>query len=90
MWGLGGDMLSEVGVPWILTAPAVERVPIALVKESRQDIAEWLSFKRRLENWCAADYGAAVRFWTFQGFTFEDPEPLGPKGHLFRRFWMER
>ena len=62
MWGLGGTLLGDTGVPWILTAPAIEKVPLALVRESRKDIAEWLGFKRRLENLCAADYRAAIRF----------------------------
>jgi hypothetical protein len=90
MWGLGGNLLSDIGVPWILTAPAIEKVPLALVKESRKDIAEWLGFRRRLENYVAADYAQAIRFWGMMGFQFGEPEPVGPQGQMFRKFWIER
>lgn len=90
MWGLGGVMLSDEGAPWLMTTPAVERVPVAFVRVARGQVAEMLGRRARLANVVQASYGGACRLLELLGFTLEPPEPLGPHGVLFRKFWMLR
>lgn len=88
MWGLGGTFMSAVGVPWLLTTPAAARVPLAYIKEAKVQIAVMLTHRRYLENYVAASYVRACRFLSIVGFTLEPPQPFGPNGALFHRFWM--
>lgn len=90
MWGMGGTMLSNVGYPWMLTAPAVERVPVGFFREARSGVLEMLRLRNRLEGHVAAQYTCACRFLTALGFELGEPEPKGPHGILFRSFTMER
>ena len=90
MWGMGGEMLGEVGYPWMLTAPPVERVPIGFLKEARKGVADMLRMRNRLEGTVAAQYTCACRFLEALGFVLGEPKPIGPRGGLFRTFTMER
>jgi hypothetical protein len=90
MWGMEGAMLGPVGYPWMLTAPPVERVPIAFLREARKGVCEMLRLKNRLEGHVAADYTCACRFLEVVGFRLGEPEPKGPHGIKFRSFVMER
>ncbi len=90
MWGLGGSMLGAIGYPWLLTAPAIEKAPLAFVREAKREVAMMLRHKSRLENHVLAQYTRACRFLEFLGFTLSDPVPYGPNGALCRKFVMER
>lgn len=90
MWGLGGTLVSDVGHPWLLTTAAVERLPLTFVRTARSEVAAMLALRRKLQNWVAADYAAAIRLLEVLGFTLHDPAPFGPKGKLFREFEMSR
>ncbi len=89
MWGLGGDLISDVGEPWLLTGHAADRVPFAFVRIAKAELAAMLAVKPRLENYVAADYAKAVRLLEGLGFHLDAPAPIGPRGALFRRFWIE-
>jgi hypothetical protein len=89
MWGMGGDLLSDIGEPWLLTSPAVERVKVSFLRVVRTELAWMLARKRRLENHVAADYCRAIRLLEALGFTIEAPRPIGRHGALFRKFWIE-
>jgi hypothetical protein len=91
MWGLQcGTLLSGEAYPWFLTAAAVERVPIAVVKEARKHLAEMLEVRSRLVNYVLASYAGAVRLIGVLGFRLGPPQPIGKDGVLFRRFEMEK
>lgn len=90
MWGMGGVMLSDIGHPWMLTAPPVEKVPIGFFKEAQRGCVEMLRLKRRLEGHVAANYTQACRFLDALGFALGTAEPHGPHGALFRTFTMVR
>lgn len=90
MVGLGGPLLSDHGVPWLLTTPAVERVPIAFLKEGRALVAQMLALRPHLENRVLASYTRACRFLALLGFELDPPTPFGPHGALFRRFSLSR
>ncbi len=89
MWGMGGDVLSDIGEPWLVTAAPVERVKFAMLRVGRAAIASMLGRRRRLQGFVAADYRGAVWLLEHFGFTVEAPQPVGPKRALFRKFWIE-
>lgn len=90
MSGLCGSMLGDVGDPYLMTSLLVERVPVSFVKLARIGIEEMLQHKSRLENYVIAEYRGACRLIEVLGFTLEAPEPGGPMGKPFRRFWITR
>lgn len=90
--GLGGDILSDMGAPWLMTAHAAERVsPRVFLSIARAELAAMLAVKPQLENWVDARYGKAVRLLEVLGFAVDaEPVPVGPKRAMFRRFHIER
>lgn len=90
MWGLCGVALGDIGEPYLVTTPAVERVPIAMLKEGRKSVAEMLTLKTVLVGHVAASYGRACRFLELLGFSLGEPLALGPKEAVFREFRIER
>ncbi len=59
MWGLGGDILSDEGQPWLMTGPAVERIPVSFVKIAQDWIEQALAQAQT-----AGDIGALGTFLT--------------------------
>jgi hypothetical protein len=90
MWGMGGDALSDIGTPWLLTTPAAERVPVSFLRVAKKNVATMLRLKPILVNYVDARYARACRFVEALGFVLEPPAPFGPKGALFRRFELRR
>jgi hypothetical protein len=88
--GCGGSVLAGIGQPWLLTAPEVERVPVAMVREGRAEIRKMLELFPRLENIVAAKYGRACKWLGLLGFELGAPFAVGPQRAMFRQFWMER
>lgn len=88
MWGVHGDLLGVAGVPWLLTAPEIEHIPVALVREGRREVAAMLRLYPRIENYVMASYARAVRFIGMLGFTVGEPVSL--HGVAFRPFRLER
>lgn len=89
MWGMCGVYVSDEGQPWLVTAPEVERLPFAVLREAKKGVAEMLDLKPFLWNYVAADYAQAVKMLEILGFTL-DPSVTLPTGVDFRRFWMRR
>lgn len=90
MWGLGGAMLSDQGTPWLMTTPAVERVPVTFLKVGHAQLDEMLAQRHFLVNVVAASYRRACRFLEVLGFVLDPPQLMGPNNVPFRRFWIER
>lgn len=94
MWGLcvglrpGVSPLSDLGVPWLHTSDAVERVPVSFVKVAKAELALMRANRRRLESFVAADYPQAIRLLRVLGFTVEKPAPIGANGAEFCRFHL--
>jgi hypothetical protein len=80
-------LLGVTDVPWLLTASAFEKVPVAAVREARREVARMLRLCPHLENHVASSYTKAYRFLRALGFTVGAPQPVGgQRGWL----WKER
>jgi hypothetical protein len=90
MSGLCGAFLSDIGEPYLLTAPVVERAKVSFLRHARASVAEMLEWRMRLEGHVAASYVRACRLLTALGFTLTAPEPLGPNGALFQQYSLMR
>lgn len=87
-WGVGGSPLGDIGHPWLLTAPAIERIPIKFVREARNEVGMMLGMFPVLENVVLDSYRQACRFLETVGFELSDP--VKERGEWFRLFRMER
>jgi len=83
------DLLTGTGIPWLLGTDLIDEHRLAFVKNTRPGIQEMLSICPRLENYVHTENSKSVRWLATMGFKFEDPEPIGRKGELFSKFWME-
>jgi hypothetical protein len=90
MWGLCGPSLGDIGYPYLMTSPLIEKIPITFIKIARKEVAHMLRHRLRLEGYVAANYRAAVRLLEVLGFTVEKEAPFGPKDALFRKFYVVR
>lgn len=90
MSGLCGPLLANVGSPYLVTAKGIEKFPIAIVRHARAAVDQMLVLRQRLEGYVLADYTGAVRLLEVLGFTLDPPQPFGPTGAMFRKFWKER
>jgi hypothetical protein len=90
IWGLNASALSNYGVPWLLTAPAIERMPVAFRREAGREVARMLALCPVLENHVLTSYTGAVRLLRSLGFTVFQGESTGHNGALLSRFRLER
>ena len=69
MYGVG--MLDNgVGVPWLLTAPALEKVYMPFLRQSKQWVKEINKKYPVLTNAVDEDYKVSIKWLQFVGFTF--------------------
>lgn len=89
-WGMRGSPLGKIGRPWLLTAPAVERVRISFLRIAQQEVATMLAFCPELRGYVDARYSGALRLLTALGFSLSEEFPFGPHEAPFRRYSMRR
>lgn len=88
MVGLGlSAFVGGHGVPWLLTSPICERHKKRFLVESRRQVARMLAEVSPLKNFVHADYGRAVRWLAWLGFTLDAPVAIN--GAAFIPFSME-
>ncbi len=90
VWGCGGSALGGIGEPWLLTSPAIEKIPVSFVREARQEVNAMLGIFPVLQNYVAANYRQACRFLECVGFDLGEAFPAGPARAPFRQFRKER
>jgi len=74
---------EDHNVAWAVFTHAIERHPIAFLRESRR-VAD--SFDCAIVNYVDARNTKAVKWFKWLGFHVWEPEPYGPHGALFQRF----
>lgn len=88
MMGMAGVLLSDVGEPWLLTTPAIERLPTFFLREARKGVQEMLAIKPKLEGYVDASYEGACDFLTALDFRLS--APFAHRNGRLRRFSTER
>lgn len=89
-WGMGGSPFGRIGRPWLLTAPPVERAPLAVLRVGRQEVALMLAVCPELRGVVDAAYGRAIRFLVALGFGIGPEFPFGPHEAPFREYRLSR
>lgn len=79
----------DMGVPWLVGTPDITYHQKTFLRETRFWVRQWQKHYSHLTNIVDADYGAAIRWLTWLGFTINPPEPLGLDGRLFCRFTLK-
>lgn len=90
MWGLGGDILSDTGIPWLMTGTPCDQVPISVARIAREQLEQMFEIRPELENWVMASYKGAVALLQTMGFLIDEPVPQERTGVKFRRFHLTR
>lgn len=89
MYGVCGNMISDAGEPYLLTAKPVELAPKALIKHGLYAVAEMHQHFRILTGYVIDSYGGAKGLLEMLGFKLDPPIPVGPQGALFCRYCKE-
>jgi len=91
IFGVGGSsVLSDVGVPWLLGTDDLDRNQFAFLRRCRQHVAQMLAGYPVLINFVDDRNKVSQRWLRWLGFTIMEPEPHGPQGLPFRKFYMVR
>lgn len=91
MWGLGGDALSDIGFPWLVTSTHAPRHRLALLKIGRTELGEMLARKRLLIDYVEPGDRGAARFVRFFGFANVGEGPqLAGRGALWAHYELRR
>lgn len=85
MWGI--TAYEDHNVVWAVFTKAIERHPIAFLRESRR-LAD--AFQCAVENYVDARNRKAVKWFQWLGFEVSEPVPYGIHGELFHRFTNAR
>lgn len=86
MWGVVGNVLSNFGVPYLVTGDAVESIsPYKFARIYKHEVQQMLDLFPELENHVDKTYTESVRLLRLTGFTVEDTP-----GSLFNKFWIKR
>lgn len=87
-WGVCGTVMGRVGVPWLLTSPAIHNIsPLRFAREYQREVMAMLKIFPRLENYVDSEYAGAIRLLEIIGFTIEGPQKIG--NGMYCKFWVE-
>lgn len=91
MFGVSAQSaVSLKGEPWLLGTDGLMNYQIQLISETRKRIKEWLKDFCLLQNYVANYNETSKRWLKWAGFTLDSPEPFGPDGVLFCKFYKWR
>lgn len=88
IFGVGAQsVLSDVGVPWMLGTDALEGKQFTFLRHCRRYVAEMRAGYSVLVNFVDERNTVSQRWLRWLGFHMDEPEPHGPFGLPFRRFY---
>lgn len=82
-------VMSNRGMPWLLTTDLVERYAVPFLLGSRDVIARIKNAFGYLENYADIRNVVALRWLRWLGFRMSHAEPWGVERRLFQRFYWE-
>lgn len=66
MWGVGGAI--TIGEVWLLTSPAIEKIPFGFAREGLREVSYMFTMYDRLRLAVHCNYSSAIRLATLWGF----------------------
>ena len=81
MYGLG-KIDDTTGMPWLLTAPAIQKVWLPFLRQSKEWVKEANTKYPVLTNYCDERYTVAIKWLQFVGFTFINKHQIGNETFL--------
>lgn len=90
IWGVGGSPLGRIGRPWLLTAPVIERVRLAFIREARVETGKMLAIYPEMRGFVDSRYKGALRLLRTLGFDLSEPVPFGPHAVPFCQYSIRR
>lgn len=91
IWGASPlNLLAGIGIPWLLSADAVDRYPRIFLRHCRYRLPDLFRVYSTLRNHVDDRHTVAKRWLAWLGFTIGEPEPWGVEGLPFRPFEMRR
>jgi len=84
------DILSGMGVTWLLGTDTALKHKRQFVKLVPQVMNEMLNRCSKLYNWVHSENYESIRWLKRIGFTIEEPEKYGFNGAMFHKFHIER
>lgn len=85
-----GDMLSGIGVPWLLSSSYALEHRREFLRLSPSVVAEMLNICPTLVNHVHCKNKLSIRWLRWLGFTIDEPVPNLVTGELFHRFHKEK
>lgn len=87
---LGGALIGDTGVPWLLGTDQVRQHARALIRQAGPYIRSMLRVYPVLLNFVHAENHAAIGRLKRTGFEMHPAAPYGARGEMFHRFEMHR
>lgn len=82
------NVLTGLGIPWLLGTDDAVRNKRVFINHSKQALEEMKSICPNLFNFVHEDNTVNIRWLKWLGFKFDEPEPIGKNGAMFRRFYI--
>ena len=82
--------LGGAGRPWMVGTDLLDRYDKIFLRRCRGEVAEMFKHFERLENYVDQRNTKAIKWLRWLGFSFGEPQPMGPFNMLFIKFSMER
>ena len=89
LYGVAPFKDKDTGSPWLIGTDKFSEYQIAIALWSREAVKDLKKKYRLLENFVYNNNKRSIKWLQWCGFVIEEPEPFGPFGALFRRFWMK-
>lgn len=90
-WGVSGVFMGNVGRPWLMTTPEVNKVSaLKFARVYQQEVYDMLNLFPKLENYVDAEYSSAIRLLDIVGFEIDVGRKISSYGNAYRKFWIEK
>jgi len=88
IWGVAGELLSSVGVPFLTTGIEVENIsPLKFSRIYKKEVEDMKKLFSSLENYVESSYTGAVRMLKIAGFSLDEPIKVGSGN--YQKFHMK-
>lgn len=91
MWGIGGELLGDIGYPWLLTSRVIEEsTPANFAILYRSKLRRFLDYYSVLQVWVDVEYHQCTRLMEICGLKNIEEKPRGVNGEIFRTYELRR